>query len=129
MHLGQQVGAGTLYLLTGTSFVRIQQQQNQVAPVPANIGQIGNQEQIAVPNSLWTVGCCVRQNGSLTRSFAVMGNNVQNNQQDLKLTFQITVAQLQNIVARDDVTLNNIDLFPGNRDCLNNDLGEALPPR
>lgn len=129
MHLGQQVGAGTLYLLTGISFVRIQQQQNQVAPVPANIGQIGNQEQIAVPNSLWTAGCCVRQNGALTRSFAVMGNNVQNNQQDLKLTLQFTVAQLQNIVARDDVTLNNVDLFPGNRDCLNNDLGEALPPR
>lgn len=40
-----------------------------------------------------------------------MGNNVQNNQQDLKLTLQITVAQLQNIVARDDVTLNNVDCF------------------
>ena len=64
-HLNQQVAAGTLYLLTGTSFVRIQQQQNQVVPVRDNVGQIGNQERIDVPNSLWTAGCCVRQNGAL----------------------------------------------------------------
>ena len=129
-HQGQQVAAGTLYLLTGPSFVRIQQQQpqNQVFAVPATLGQIGNQEQIDVPNSLWTAGCCVRQNGASTRSFAVMGNNVQNYQQNLKLTRQITLSELQNILAHDAATLNNVNLFPGNQDCLNNDLGPLPPP-
>ena len=120
--------AGTLYLLTGTSFVRIQQQQNQVVPVRDNIGQIGNQERIDVPNSLWTAGCCVRQNGALTRSFAVMGNNVQNDQQNFKLTLQIDLVQLQNILAQDDATRNNVNLFPGNPGCLNNEPGDLPPP-
>lgn len=114
----QQVQAGILYILTGPSFVRIQQQQNRVVPVPANIEQIGNQEQIAVPNSMWTAVCCVRQNGAATMSFAVMGNNVPTSQQNLKLTLKITVAELQNILARDVDTLNNVNLFPGNPQCL-----------
>ena len=129
-HQGQQVAAGTLYLLTGPSFVRIQQQQpqNQVFEVPATLGQIGNQEQIDVPNSLWTAGCCVRQNGASTRSFAVMGNNVQNDQQNFKLTLQIDLVQLQNILAQDDATRNNVNLFPGNPGCLNNEPGDLPPP-
>lgn len=75
---------------------------------------------------MWTAGCCVRQNGDFTESFAVIGNNVQNNQQNLQLTLQITVAQLQDILAEDMDALNNVNLFPGNADCLR-DLGEDLP--
>ena len=108
--------AGTLYLLTGTSFKII---QNGPVGVPANIQRIGNngQEQIAVPNSLWTAGCCVRQNGP-TESFAVMGNNVQN--ENLQLTLGMTVAQLQVILAVNN--LNNVVLFPGNPNCINNNI-------
>lgn len=126
--------AGTLYLLTGTSFVRIQQQNNHgvvgVVGVMGNINQIGNNNagEIFVPNSLWTAGCCVRQNGASTRSFAVMGNNVQNNNQNLQLTLQITVQQLQGILAVDVNSIGpNISLFPGDQNCLNNDLGYDLP--
>lgn len=121
--------AGTLYLLTGTSFARIQQQQNgnPQAITGVAVNQIG---QIAVPNSLWTAGCCVRQDGQSTRSFAVMGNNVLNTDA-AALTRQITVAQLQNILAADVTNLNiggpNVDLFPGDPNCLNNNLGN-LPP-
>lgn len=124
--------SGTLYLLTGTSFVRIHQQNNQVVGVMANINQIGNDNtgRISVPNSLWTAGCCVHENNDLTRSFAVMGNNVQNNNQNLQLTLQITVQQLQEILADDDNNIDgqNIVLFPGNQNCLNNDLGDLLHP-
>jgi len=121
------VPAGTLYLLTGTSFVRIQRQQNnQVvgnADAPSQIGN-DNAGSISVPNSLWTAGCCVRQNGQSTESFAVMGNNVQNNQQNRQLTLQITVAQLQDILGGNPP--NNVNLFPG-ADC-SRDLGRELSP-
>lgn len=117
--------AGTLYLLTGTSFVRIQQQNNHVDM--GNIKKIGNDNagKISVPNLLWTAGCCVRQNGALTRSFAVVGKNVQGKKQ--QLTLQITVQQLQRILEVDDKNFApNISLFPGNPNCLNNDLGKDV---
>jgi len=113
---------GTLYLLTGTSYVRIKQQpNNQVVAEQDFVRQIGNDNtgRILVPNSLWTACCCVRQNGLLTRSFAVMGNNVVQNYQ---LTRKITVRQLQRVLAEDVDALNNVRLFPGDDNCLN-DLG------
>ena len=126
----QVVLPGTLYLLTGISNVRFQQQpNNQVVGNPDFVSQIGNDNtgRILVPNSLWTAGCCVRQNGQFAESFAVMGNNVQNNLNNLELTLQITVIQLQGILAEDGDALNNVMLFPGNANCLN-DLGRDLPP-
>ena len=117
---------GILYLLTGTSSVRIQrqQQQNQVVGVNVDMNQVGNVDlnmRISRPNSLWTAGCCVRENNNQwTRSFAVMGNNVAGHQQNLQLTSFITVQRLQLILAVDAHTLNNvnINLFPGNNNCL-----------
>ena len=114
---------GRLYLITGTSFVRIQQQQSQ--PLQANVAvgvrtlsypnnpDLG----IKIPNSLWTAGCCVRPN--LVQSFAVIGNNAQN--QNERLTLQVTVASLQIILANDVTQRNmggpNVILFPGNVAC------------
>lgn len=133
----QLLRPGTLYLLTGTSFARIQELQNGdpqgYFPVGAN--QIGTIDtgKIFVPNSLWTAGCCVRQNGQFTRSFAVMGNNVETFHRNF-LTRQITVAQLQTILTADvnhfqlnnNIGGHNVDLFPADQNCLNNDLG-VLP--
>ena len=56
-----------------------------------------------------------------------MGNNVQNNQHNLQLTLQITVTQLQGILAEDGDALNNVRLFPKDANCLN-DVGRDLPP-
>lgn len=83
---------------------------------------------ISVPNSMWTAGCCVRPNGQKTESFAVIGNNVQNKQGTF--TQQVTVAQLQTILQADVNKQKNVnvDLFPGNKDCVNNDFGK-LPER
>ena len=127
-HGSQEVPAGTLYLLTGTSFVRIKQQRNnQVVGTPDDVRQIGNDNtgRIFVPNSLWTAGCCVRPNSHFTESFAVMGNNVQTDEDNQKLTLQITVEKLQGILAEDGDTHDIINLFPGDVKCLN-DLGRDL---
>lgn len=126
---------GTLYLLTGTSLVRIQQQQNNreaMDQVPVN--QLPNPSipdlAITIPNSLWTAGCCVRPNDQNTQSFAVIGNNAQI--QNERLTVQVTVTQLQNILAYDvshqNIGRQNINLFPGNDACSNSNNNINLPP-
>lgn len=127
--------AGILYLLTGTSFARIDENQN--GDPRANFQEVAVNEigtiatgKINIPNSLWTAGCCVRPNGQYTRSFAVMGNNVRNTHQE-SLTRQVTVAQLETILTADvhyfDLNNNigeqNVVLFPGNRNCRNDVLG------
>lgn len=116
--------AGELYLLTGTSFVHVQRgnppQSNHVHVEWFN----EDNPTIAIPNSLWTAGCCVRPNGN-AESFAVMGNNVQDG--DEELTRQITIAQLENILTADvdhhNMGRGNVNLFPGNANCRLNDLG------
>lgn len=117
--------SGRLYLLTGTSFAHIQRHdRNGRLPPPdqPNIEWFNQKDPtIAIPNSLWTAGCCVRPDNS-AKSFAVMGNNVQGG--PAEVTQQITVTQLQNILT-DDVRHNNlayqdvhVSLFPGNDNCL-----------
>ena len=60
-----------------------------------------------------------------------MGNNVPNNHQ-ASLTLQITVAELQNILAADVTNHNiggpNVDLFPGALNCANNNMGNLPLP-
>lgn len=126
----QQQDQPILYLLTGTSSVRIDH-KTPPNPIPKSpVGHIGNPiyGMIRIPNSMWTAGCCVRPKGQTTESFAVIGNNV--NDKDQTLTQKVTVAQLQIILQADGNTINNgVNLFPGNPACLNNDLGKALPDR
>lgn len=119
---------GTLYLLTGTSFARIQKEDGNLRVFP-NL-PVKPLQQIAIPNSLWTAGCCVRHEG-ISESFAVMGNNVWNFNRE-SLTLQINVAALQ-IILTADVTNHQIggpevDLFPGDPNCAKNDMGNLPPP-
>lgn len=114
---------GDLFLWTGTSFARI-------GKLNGKIELIKYLKEIAIPNSLWTAGCCVRQKG-ISQSFAVMGNSVRKyNSQSF--TLQITVAELQNILTSEVSTYYhiggpNVDLFPGDPDCAKNNMGK-LPP-
>ena len=119
---------GILYLITGTAFGHIQgnplqgyNQQNI-----NDLGPAGIFPAINIPNSMWTAGCCVHQNG--VESFAVIGNNLQNvqGQPDVTLTQQITVAQLHAILQDDAMNGQNVNLFPGNAACVANNL-PALP--
>ncbi|XP_078355600.1 uncharacterized protein LOC144640295 [Oculina patagonica] len=128
LHQGQP--AGTLFLLTGTSLARIQQQENN--PPQPNVNVPVNRlhhptdpfVKIAIPNSLWTAGCCVRPDGD-ARSFAVIGNNVQDVD---SRTQQVTVAQLQDFLGADvnhrHIGEPDVRLFPGNPACsnVNNDV-------
>ena len=120
---------GVLFLITGTAFVHIQNNPLQVNPVPINVLPAAqNNPGIAIPNSMWTAGCCVLPNGN-AQSFAVMGNNVLNGNQ--RLTQQITLVLLQNFLTADVTNQNiggpNVNLFPGNVNCAANNLAQ-LPP-
>ena len=121
----QGADPGTLHVLTGTSFVSI-----QPGNPPQHVQPDGfppNNPTIAIPNSLWSAGCCVRPNGGPTGSFAVIGNNIQN--ANLQLTSGITVANLQQILTNDVTNLGvningpngpqNVNLFPANAACSN----------
>lgn len=94
---------GQLYLITGASFVAIQ--GVPALPVAALINQlppVGANPAIDIPNSMWTFGTCIPQNG-IAQTFAVIGNN----QQQGMLTQKITEAQLTNIL-QFDVNTNNL---------------------
>ncbi|XP_078342611.1 nuclease-like isoform X1 [Oculina patagonica] len=79
---------GVLYLITGVSFVDIQGDPPQANPGPIKLLFT----RIAIPNSMWTAGMCVSQDGS-AQSFAVIGNDVQIKKE--MHTQQVTVAQLE----------------------------------
>lgn len=118
--------SGTLYLITGTAFGHIQKNGRGMKKVPVrHLGRAGKKPYIAIPNSMWTAGCCVRPKG--IKSFAVIGNNVLIKTNILMQ--QIPVAGLQGILGGDVANLKigtrKVDLFPGNRACsnINNDLG------
>ena len=110
---------GRLYLITGTSFVAIQGVPAQAIAAPIiQLPQVGNNLAIDIPNSMWTFGTCVPQNG-LAQTFAVIGNNVQN--PPGMLTQEITEAQLTAILQNDVVTnglkrglvKEKVNLIPG----------------
>ena len=127
---GQQ--PGTLYLITGTSLSRFDPQNFPHANYPMPDHQYYLNQQIWIPVSMWTAGCCVRPDNDHTESFAVIGNNRQNQAPgpDGSLTRQVTVVNLQ-VFLRNDAIRNhftnggpnhapNVRLFPGNQNCLTN---------
>ena len=117
--------SGTLYLITGTAFGHIQKNGRGMKKVLVrHLGRAGKTPYIAIPNSMWTAGCCVRPKG--IKSFAVIGNNVPIKTNILMQ--QIAVARLQSILRSDvanlKISTRKVDLFPGNRACsdIKNDL-------
>lgn len=125
----QQQGQPILFLLTGTSSVGIQQQLKNPPQPNTNlpVGFIGDivHGTINIPNSMWTAACCVH--GQQTKSFAVIGNNVNDKQGTL--TQQVTVKKLQDILQAGTYTLNTVTLFPGNMDCADETNNVLLPER
>lgn len=121
-HCTQGPNPGTLYVLTGTSFVFIDPNN----PQPAYNNQPNrfplNNPAIDIPESLWSAGCCVRPNGGPTTNFAVIGNNVQN--ANLLFTQGRRVHDLEQLLTNDVNNLNingpqNVELFPANATCSN----------
>ena len=75
-------GDGTLYLLTGSSFMHwIPKTDYFKVKNPRKALKLANEDlrqipAITVPSSLWTAGCCVK-GGTAVGNFAVFGNNAE----------------------------------------------------
>ena len=131
---------GTLYLVTGISFVAIQATPQPpagqlAAPPPIAVPIVQFAPGIAKPNSMWTAGTCLYPNGQCD-TFAVIGNNVPN--PPGMLTQEITQAHLNAILQFDivtnglkrDRTSRRAKVFPGIRRCRDARLPrEEYPPR
>lgn len=121
---------GTLYLITGTSQAGLQQVPD---PNTGNLEikpnfKIATEEfpndpnykgsvKIAIPNSMWTVGCCLDATGKVPvvlGTFAVMGNNVMEKDEILMSGQSVTFVEEIIQTALND---QKIKLFPGNAGC------------
>ena len=120
---------GTLYLITGTSHVKFKEKlslekeiigvDKSVQPMEAFHDDVDTYPQhgpkILIPNSMWTVGCCLGLNNKVVGAFGVMGGNYLN--QQLLNEFMMprqTVASVQEALQLED---NSITLFPNGEDC------------
>ena len=93
-----------LYLLTGTSEAVLKQDGTAQSKNYEFLGQI------AIPNSMWTAGCCI-VNGEAVGGFAAFGNNVQLNPG----MHQVTVADLEKFLSIG--VGQQVRLFPGKAGC------------
>ncbi|KAJ7384697.1 DNA/RNA non-specific endonuclease [Desmophyllum pertusum] len=108
--------AGTLYLITGISEISFSQ-ASPTAPVqatrqvmsqtfPSHVPTIINK--IAIPNSMWTVGCCVKAGPVVLGAFAVFGNNLPKN--DVLMQANPGVTKAEQLI-RDGANDQTIQLF------------------
>ena len=122
---------GTLYLITGTSQVKFEEMLNlqkeitwvhkSVQPMKVFHDRVDKipklVPKIAIPNSMWTVGCCLNLNNEVMGAFGVMGGNSLN--QQLLNEFMMprqTVASVEKALQSED---ESIKLFPKGGDCYN----------
>ena len=106
-------GGGDLYLITGTSEVRIEVDKTS-KKITGSREEMKPFRDITKPNSFWTAGCCVDPTDAVKGAFAVIGNNLQ--AQIRVHMSQIAVDELGPLLAI-GTGLGVIDLFPGNHDC------------
>ena len=98
---------GDLYLLTGTSKAVLKQDGTADDENYQFLRQA-----IAIPNSMWTAGCCIA-NGQVKGAFAAFGNNVQLNPE----MHQVTVADLEQFLTTGVDQQLQVSLFPGKEGC------------
>ncbi|PFX13832.1 hypothetical protein AWC38_SpisGene22057 [Stylophora pistillata] len=115
---------GTLYLITGISFVRLVTNPKtlQLEPeLPHSIMAFPNKpgivqsQKIAIPNSMWTAGCCwSAMKGIVTGAFAVIGNNDENKEMNKRIMAHQSLPYVEQVLQKEN---KNIELFPGHNDC------------
>ena len=122
---------GTLYLITGTSQVKFKEilsSQNEITGVGGSVKPMEwfhedvdkfskPRPKIAIPNSMWTVGCCLGLNNKVVGAFGVMGGNYLNQQllNEYMMPRQ-TVASVEKALQLEH---KSIKLFPNGGDCYN----------
>ena len=117
---------GTLYLITGTSQVKFDEKLNlkgeiigvdkSVKPMEEFHGNVDAHQKIKIPNSMWTVGCCLNLNtNQVVGAFGVMGDNSLDKKPLNKFMMsQQNVAYVESALKLEDPT---IKLFPKGKDC------------
>ena len=117
---------GTLYLITGTSSVKFNKEldpqgKTKITPL-AKLQQLFHdnvdiKKRIAIPNSMWTVGCCLNLNtNQVVGAFGVMGDNSLDKKplNEFMMSRQ-TVADVEWILNK--LEDQKIELFPNGKDC------------
>ena len=125
---------GTLYLITGTSQVKFYEELSSEKEITGVGWSVQPMEwfhndvykfskldlKIAIPNSMWTVGCCLNlKTNEVVGAFGVMGGNFLN--QQLLNEFMMprqTVAFVQGVLRSEHLN-QPIELFPNGGDCYN----------
>ena len=116
---------GTLYLITGTSSVQFDEElDNQgekkitvlVKPQQLFHDNVDAKKKIAIPNSIWTVGCCLNLNtNQVVGAFGVIGGNSLGKKSLNKFIMpRAKVADVEGILK---LEYPNIKLFPNGKDC------------
>ena len=108
-------GLGDLYLITGISEAKYENDGLPVAMV-VPMGTLGsNNNAIRIPRSMWTAGCCVvPASKTVLSNFAVIGNNVQTITK-IKMA-ELDVTDLQKFIST-GLGVSSVALFPGNAQC------------
>ena len=110
---------GDLFLITGISEAHIEQNEDgALSAVKKNLKFMKPSDgNIAIPNSMWTAGCCIVPSKGAVGAFAVIGNNLYSK----KATnmFYATVPQLEDFLHTGVQGFGGsaISLFPGNPKC------------
>ena len=112
---------GTLYLITGTSKVKFvwtlygQEMTGWKEPLQWFHKNAYVNDRIAIPNSMWTVGCCLNFNNEVVGAFGVMGDNsIKKKRLNKFMMSRQTVAYVESALKLEDPT---IKLFPNGKDC------------
>ena len=117
---------GTLYLITGTSQVKFDEKlnlQGEITGVDKSVdkmelfhGNVDVHQKIAIPNSMWTVGCCLNLNtNQVVGAFGVMGDNSLNKKPLNKFMMsQQNVAYVESALKSENPT---VKLFPYGEGC------------
>lgn len=115
---------GTLYLITGTSKVQF----NEILNTQGKITGVGKSVQnvkwfhknvnlgkrIAIPNSMWTVGCCWSKKYGVVGAFGVMGDNSLDPKLNEFMMSRQNVTYVEKVLRLEH---RRIKLFPGDKDC------------
>ena len=120
---------GDLFLITGISEAHIKKNEHgALDAVKKNLKFMKpSGDNIAIPRSMWTAGCCIVPFKGAVGAFAVIGNNLYS--KTATNMFQVTVPQLEGFLLTGVQGFGGpaIALFPGNPKC--SDLGNDIKLR
>ena len=110
---------GDLFLITGISEAHIKKNEHgALDAVKKNLKFMKpSGDKIAIPNSMWTAGCCIVPFKGAVGAFAVIGNNLYS--KTATNMFQVTVPQLEGFLLTGVQGFGGpaITLFPENPNC------------